>query len=82
MLQNEPLTVPRAIAKRKGWWTEERRAYLALVLPAVLLYVAVAAFPIIFSVGISLSDYSGGKLFSEPMHFIGFKRYTEMFADK
>ena len=85
MAQNEPLARPLVAVertKRRGWWTEERRAYLVLVLPAVLLYAAVAAFPIIFSVGISMSDYSGGKLLAEPLHFIGFKRYAEMFADR
>jgi len=28
-----------------AWWTEERRAYLLLVLPGVLVYWAVMAFP-------------------------------------
>lgn len=30
------------------WWTEERRAYLLLVLPAVAVYWAVMAFPAVF----------------------------------
>ena len=30
------------------WWTEERRAYLLLVLLAVAVYWAVMAFPAVF----------------------------------
>ena len=54
---------------------EERRAYLLLVLPAVLLYFAVVAFPMIFSLWISVSDYSGGQIFggSTPVRFAGFQ---------
>ncbi|MCL6613313.1 MAG: sugar ABC transporter permease [Firmicutes bacterium] len=67
----------------KKWWTEEFRAYILLVLPAVLLYWAVTAFPFIFSVCLSLTNYSGGKLFSpdNPIRFVGFTHYAFMFSD-
>ncbi|NLW60248.1 MAG: sugar ABC transporter permease [Firmicutes bacterium] len=63
---------------------EERRAYLLLVLPAVLLYFAVVAFPMIFSLWISVSDYSGGQIFggSTPVRFAGFSNYVRMWNDR
>jgi len=62
--------------------TEERASYIILVAPALLLYLFVMAFPTIFSVVISLSDYKGGKIFSPgSMGFAGFKAYTEIFKD-
>lgn len=67
----------------KKRWTEESRAYVLLVSPAVLLYWAVTAFPFIFSICLSLTDYSGGRLFSadNPVRFIGFTHYALMFRD-
>ncbi|HBR27815.1 MAG TPA: sugar ABC transporter permease [Firmicutes bacterium] len=63
---------------------EERRAYLLLVLPAVLLYFAVVAFPMVFSIWMSVSDYSGGQIFggSTPVKLIGFSNYSRMWNDK
>ena len=63
---------------------EERRAYLLLVLPAVLLYFAVIAFPMVFSIGMSVSDYSGGQIFggSVPINYVGFSNYTRMWKDQ
>lgn len=63
---------------------EERRAYLFLVLPAVLLYFAVMAFPMVFSIWMSVSDYSGGQIFggSTPINFIGFRNYARMWKDQ
>jgi len=62
--------------------TEERASYIILVAPALFLYLFVMAFPTIFSVVISLSDYKGGKIFSSgSMSFAGFKAYTEIFKD-
>jgi len=62
--------------------TEERASYILLVAPALLLYLFVMAFPAIFSVVISLSNFRGGKIFSEgSMSFAGLKAYTEIFKD-
>ena len=51
------------------WWTEERRAYLLLVLPAVAVYWAVMAFPTVFSFILSLTNYNGGPIFNNPGYF-------------
>ena len=71
-------------AKRKKLWTEERRAYLVLVAPSVLLYIAVLAFPILFSLFLSMIDYTGsGAIFSPSTQitFVGFAHFSEMFKD-
>jgi raffinose/stachyose/melibiose transport system permease protein len=61
---------------------EKRISYTILVLPALLLYLFVMAFPTIFSVWLSLTNYSGGKVFGNPrMNFAGFKSYAAIFAD-
>ena len=63
--------------------TEERASYILLVAPALLLYLFVMAFPTIFSVVISLSNFRGGKIFSSgSMSFGGFKAYAEIFKDQ
>ena len=66
---------------RKKWWTEELRAYLILVLPAVLIYYAVMAFPFLYSLVLSLTNYTSGELTAGNIHFIGFKHYLDMFED-
>ncbi len=62
---------------------DARKSYLLLVLPACLIYFAVIAFPTIFSIILSLSNYSGGHLFGEKANWkiVGFKHYFRMFAD-
>jgi len=61
---------------------EERAAYIILVAPALFFYLFVMAFPTIFSVVISLSNFRGGKILSKgSMSFAGFKAYTEIFKD-
>jgi raffinose/stachyose/melibiose transport system permease protein len=63
--------------------TEERASYVLLVAPALFLYLFVMAFPTIFSVVISLSNFRGGKIFSGgSMSFAGFKAYAEIFKDQ
>jgi raffinose/stachyose/melibiose transport system permease protein len=63
--------------------TEERASYILLVAPALFLYLFVMAFPTIFSVVISLSNFRGGKIFSSgSMSFAGFKAYMEIFKDQ
>lgn len=62
---------------------EERRAYLLLVLPAVLIYWAVMAFPTFFSIGLSISNYGGGPIFGgRPINFVGLTHYLRMFDDQ
>ncbi|TFG85270.1 MAG: sugar ABC transporter permease [Spirochaetales bacterium] len=63
---------------------ERLRAYFLLVLPAVTIYFAVIAFPTIFSITLSLTDYSGGIVFGDraDWSFVGFKHYFRMFRDQ
>jgi len=62
--------------------TEKRVSYLILVVPALLIYLFVMAFPTVFSVVLSLTNYSGGKVFGNPrMSFAGFKSYATIFSD-
>lgn len=61
---------------------EEGRAYWAMVLPAFLIYLLVMAFPIVLSLVLSVSDYSGGKMFGgEKWGFAGFQAYARVFSD-
>ena len=63
--------------------SEEKRAYWMLSLPAILFYFGVMTFPSIFSVVLSLTNYSGGSLFEEgALKFVGFKNYMKVFADQ
>ncbi len=68
----------RSWARREAVW-----AYLALALPPLLIYWAVTAFPTAFSIGLSLTDYNGGKLIggTRPIGFVGFRHYIRMFED-
>lgn len=68
--------------KKAAFWSEERRAYLMLVFPAVAIYWAVMAFPTIFSVLLSLTDYNGGPIFrANAFNFVGISNYQRMFRD-
>jgi raffinose/stachyose/melibiose transport system permease protein len=61
---------------------EERLSYLILVLPALAVYLFVVGFPTIFSVGLSLTNYSGGKVFgSSDFGFTGLRSYRAIFID-
>lgn len=61
---------------------EKRLAYTVLVLPAVTIYLAVVAFPTIFSVLLSLTNYNGGLIFGNPdIQFVGLKSYIWMFTE-
>jgi len=63
--------------------TEERTSYIILVAPALLLYLFVMAFPTVFSVILSVSNFRGGKLFgSGSLSFGGLKAYKEIFSDQ
>lgn len=62
--------------------TEEKLSYILLVLPALLLYFFVMAFPTVFSVVLSLTNYSGGKVFGgNGFGFAGIRAYSDVFAD-
>jgi len=61
---------------------EKRLSYAVLVLPAVLIYLAVVAFPTIFSILLSLTNYNGGLIFGNPdIQIVGFKSYIWMFTE-
>lgn len=61
---------------------EEKRAYWTMVLPAFLIYLLVMAFPIVLSIVLSVSNYSGGKMFGgEAWGFAGFSQYSRVFQD-
>jgi len=61
---------------------EEGRAYWAMVTPAFALYLLVMAFPIVLSVILSVSNYSGGRMFGgERWGFVGFGAYVRVFTD-
>ncbi|HOZ71798.1 MAG TPA: sugar ABC transporter permease [Spirochaetales bacterium] len=61
---------------------EEGRAYWSMVLPAFSIYLLVMAFPIVLSIVLSVSNYSGGKMFGgEPWGFAGLKSYARVFSD-
>ena len=61
---------------------EERVSYLMLVLPALLLYFFVMAFPTVFSVVLSLTNYRGGRVFGNPnFRIVGIAAYLEVFKD-
>jgi raffinose/stachyose/melibiose transport system permease protein len=61
---------------------EKRLSYAVLALPAVLIYLAVVAFPTIFSVLLSLTNYNGGPIFGNPnIDFVGFRSYVWMFTE-
>ena len=62
--------------------TEERISYIVLVAPAFLLYLFVMAFPTVFSVVLSLTNYSGGKVFGNPnFGFNGIAAYKNILTD-
>lgn len=63
--------------------SEERRAYLTLVLPAFLVYLTVMAFPILLSIILSVSDYNGGQMFGgKPWKITGFGTYARILSDQ
>ncbi|HQL33921.1 MAG: sugar ABC transporter permease [Treponema sp.] len=63
--------------------TEQRFSYVLLVLPAVLFYFSVMAFPTVFSVVLSLTNYNGGKIFGNPeIGFAGLISYIKTFKDE
>ncbi len=62
---------------------EQRISYVLLILPAVLIYFSVMAFPTIFSIVLSLTNYNGGPVFGNPkVGFAGFSSYYTIFNDE
>jgi len=62
--------------------SEARRAYLLLALPPLVIYLGVTAYPAIFSVVLSLTNYDGGRIFGgDPLEFVGLRHYMRMFRD-
>jgi len=62
--------------------SEARFSYLILVVPAMLIYLFVMAFPTIFSVVLSLTNFRGGRIFGNPnIRFNGFAAYTAVLND-
>ncbi|MEI8094785.1 MAG: sugar ABC transporter permease [Spirochaetales bacterium] len=61
---------------------ETNRAYWTFITPAFALYLFVFAFPIILSFVLSVSNYSGGKMFGgDPWTLTGFDQYFKLAND-
>jgi len=61
---------------------EENLSRVILIGPALLIYLFVMAFPLVFSVGLSLTNYSGGRVFGDTdFSFVGLKSYKTIFID-
>jgi raffinose/stachyose/melibiose transport system permease protein len=61
---------------------EQHLAYILLVTPAVLIYFCVMAFPTVFSIILSLTNYNGGRIFGNArMAFVGLDSYIKTFQD-
>jgi len=62
---------------------EERMSYFILVLPALLLYLFVMAFPTVFSIVLSLTNFRGGTVFGNSnFRIVGFQSYVEVLKDQ
>lgn len=64
---------------------EEKAAYWSFILPGFLIYVFVMAFPTVFALFLSITNYKGGALFGpkrKSISIIGFQYYAKMFTDK
>ncbi|MDR2517141.1 MAG: sugar ABC transporter permease [Spirochaetaceae bacterium] len=65
-----------------GTKREQRAAYLILIIPALLIYLSVMAFPTIFSVVLSLTNYNGGPIFgNSEVKLVGAASYIKTFQD-
>jgi raffinose/stachyose/melibiose transport system permease protein len=62
--------------------TEERASYILLVLPALLIYLFVMAFPVVSSIFLSFSTYRTGNIMDMSNHnFGGINAYRQVFID-
>ena len=58
-------------------------SYFILVLPALLLYLFVMAFPTVFSIVLSLTNFRGGTVFGNSnFRIVGFQSYVEVLKDQ
>jgi ABC-type sugar transport system permease subunit len=76
------VTTASSEKKGRGWFKEEfgnpeRRTAYYMVLPALLVIVVVAFFPILYGIVLSLTDSTVTAFGS----FVGLENYTEMFQD-
>jgi trehalose/maltose transport system permease protein len=74
-------TAPRE-KKRRGWFKEEfgdpaRRAAYYMVLPALIIVVAIAFYPVLYGIVLSVTDSTVTSFGS----FVGFENYAEMFQN-
>lgn len=70
------------MTKAKRIDREAGRAYWMMSLPAFLIYLLVMAFPIVLSIVLSVSNYSGGKMFGgEHWSIVGFGQYARVVHD-
>jgi trehalose/maltose transport system permease protein len=74
-------TAPRE-KKRRGWFKEEfgdpeRRTAYYMVLPALIIVVAVAFYPVLYGIVLSVTDSTVTSFGS----FVGFENYAEMFQN-
>ncbi len=68
--------------KRRGWFKEEfgdpeRRAAYYMVLPALIIVVAIAFYPVLYGIVLSVTDSTVTSFGS----FVGFENYVEMFQN-
>ncbi|MGQ9747814.1 MAG: carbohydrate ABC transporter permease [Candidatus Caldatribacteriaceae bacterium] len=56
----------------------ERRMKYAMILPVVIFILALAIFPLVFSILMALSQWTPG---TGGLHFVGFKNFIEMVKD-
>ena len=81
-MAEKELAVKKKGISSKG---EELRAYWMFILPGFIMYFIVMAFPTVFSLFLSISNYAGGSLFNNarnPLKVVGFKAYKVMFQDQ
>jgi trehalose/maltose transport system permease protein len=76
------VTTASSEKKGRGWFKEEfgnpeRRTAYYMVLPALLIIMVVAFFPILYGIVLSLTDSTVSAFGS----FVGLENYTEMFQD-
>jgi trehalose/maltose transport system permease protein len=74
-------TAPRE-KKRRGWFKEEfgdpeRRTAYYMVLPALVIVVAIAFYPVLYGIVLSVTDSTVTSFGS----FVGFENYAEMFQN-
>ena len=67
---------PRPVAARRDWW--ERHAHLVLPMPAVVAVLTMIAFPLLYTVWLSLTDWTLSN--PEGATFVGLENYATLFT--